>query len=219
MDSDAMHIELEEMKTRQELVTDAIRAAILRGRFRPGDRLDQTDLAVELHVSRSPVREALRILTAEGLVTHYRHRGTVVTERTVDELKELLFIRQLLEAAATRRAVTHMTPERLRKLEQIITEAEQSTNMERVLILNNEFHTTIYLAYDQKYLIDEIQKMRNKVAPYNRLYLDGPGQKAQAWADHRAIYEACAAGDADRAAEESSRHLERVFAGIISAIG
>lgn len=219
MDTALMHISPDDMKTRQELVTDAIRAAILRGRFRPGDRLDQTDLADELKVSRSPVREALRILTAEDLVTHYRHRGTVVTERTVDELKELLFIRQLLEGAATKRAVAHMTNDHLRKLEQILDEAEHADNMERVLVLNNEFHTSIYSAYDQRYLMDEIQKMRNKVAPYNRLYLDGPGQKASAWADHRRIYEACAARDADHAAEETCRHLERVFDGIINSLG
>ena len=213
------HFSLDDMKTRQELVTDAIRMAILKGRFRPGDRLDQTDLANELHVSRSPVREALRILTAEDLVTHYRHKGTVVTERTEHELRELLFIRQLLEGAATKRAVAHMTDERIVILKQIIDEAEHSNDMERVLALNNEFHSTIYTAYDQRYLIDEIQKMRNKVAPYNRLYLDGPGQKAQAWSDHRRIYEACVAHDAELAAEETLRHLERVFDGIIASLG
>lgn len=219
LNMNSAHFTLDDMKTRQELVTDAIRMAILKGRFRPGDRLDQTDLAEELRVSRSPVREALRILTAEDLVTHYRHKGTVVTERTISELKELLFIRQLLESAATKRAVAHMTDERLAMLKAIIDEAEHSDNMERVLALNNEFHTTIYNAYDQRYLIDAIQQMRNKVAPYNRLYLDGPGQKAQAWSDHHRIYEACAAHDADAAAEETCRHLERVFDGIIASLG
>lgn len=213
-----MHISSGDMKTRQELVTDAIRAAILRGRFRPGDRLDQTDLAEELNVSRSPVREALRVLTAEDLVTHYPHRGTVVTERTVDELKELLFVRQLLEGAAARRAVPHMTPERLAELMNIIEEAEASPNMERVLALNNEFHTTVYGAFEQSYLLAEIQKIRNKIAPYNRLYLDNPGQKAAAWSDHRRIYEACAAGDVERAVTETANHLARVFDGIIASL-
>ncbi|MCU0465419.1 MAG: GntR family transcriptional regulator [Anaerolineae bacterium] len=196
-----MHISSGDMKTRQELVTDAIRAAILRGRFRPGDRLDQTDLAEELNVSRSPVREALRILTAEDLVTH-----------------ELLFVRQLLEGAAARRAVPHITPERLAKLMTIIKEAEASADMERVLALNNEFHTTVYSAFEQPYLLDEIQKIRNKIAPYNRLYLDSPGQKAAAWADHRRIYEACAAGDVERAVAETANHLARVFDGIIASL-
>lgn len=219
MDTTAsIKLQLDSVKTRQELVTDAIRGAILRGRFRPGDRLDQTELADEMNVSRSPVREALRILTAEDLVTHYRHRGTVVTERTSEELRELLFMRKLLEGAAARRAITLMTEERIRRLKAVIDEAHAAEDMERVLELNNIFHATIYEAYPQPYLIAEIQKLRNKIAPYNRLYLDGPGQKAAAWADHQRIYEACVAQDADAIADETCRHLDNVFAGIISSM-
>jgi DNA-binding GntR family transcriptional regulator len=215
---DTLQIDGYSMKTRQELVTDAIRHAILRGRFRPGDRLDQTELANELNVSRSPVREALRILTAEDLVTHYPHRGTVVTERTADELRELCFIRKLLESAAARRAVPHITDDTLKQLEAIINDAETSDDIQRVLVLNNTFHTTIYRAYPQPLLIQEIQKMRNKVAPYNRLYLDKPGHKQAAWDDHRRIYEACCSRDGERAAAETNRHIDRVFDAIIAML-
>ena len=219
MSNQNMKLRLGDMKTRQELVTDAIREAILRGRFHPGDRLDQSELANELEVSRSPVREALRILTAEDLVTHYRHRGTVVTERTVDELKELLFMRKLLEGAAARRAATAITDKQLAHLEDIISKARNSNDTQRVLALNNDFHTTIYLAYPQPFLVEEIQKMRNRIAPYNRLYLDGPNQKSRAWEDHQRIYEACRAKDPDRAEQETCRHLERVYDGIIGQLG
>ncbi len=64
----------------------------------------------------------------------------------------------------------------------------------------------------------EIQKMRNKIAPYNRLYLDGPGQKAAAWADHRRIYEACCAGDPDVVVQETERHLDRVSQAIMAEV-
>lgn len=217
MGTQTLKIDQDSMKTRQELVTEAIRAAILSGRFRPGDKLDQTDLAKELNVSRSPVREALRILTAEDLLTHYRHRGTTVTERSIQELQELLLIRKLLEGTAAQRAAEHMTDERLQTLENVIQEAEACQDMQRVLVLNNIFHTQIYEAYEQPYLISEIQKMRNKVAPYNRLYLDGKGLKKAAWEDHRRIYEACLARDGHRAHDETHSHLDRVFQGFISA--
>jgi len=218
MDATSLKLNQNSMKTRQELGTDAIRAAILRGRFRPGERLDQTDLAEEFEVSRSPVREALRILTAEELVTHFRHRGTVVTERSADELRELLFMRKLLEGAAASRAVSAMTDATLGRLGDIISEAESSSDTQRVLGLNNTFHATIYSAYEQPHLMDEIQKLRNKVAPYNRLYLDTPGHKTNAWADHRRIYEACLARDPERAAEETRRHLDNVFDGILESV-
>lgn len=205
------------LKTREEVVTDAIRHAILRGRFRPGDKLNQEDLAEELGVSRSPVREALRTLAAEELVTSYPHRGVVVTERSLSELQELLFIRILLEGSAARRAAPRMDETRLARLNAIIIEAEQSKDTEHVLGLNNVFHTTIYEAIEQPLMIDLIQKLRNKVAPYNRVYLDMVGQKERAWQDHRRIYEACVARNGEQAELETQRHLEQVFEAIAQA--
>jgi DNA-binding GntR family transcriptional regulator len=218
MEKMGLTINSEGMKTREELVTDAIRAAILRGQFRPGDKLDQQELADSLGVSRSPVREALRTLVAEDLATHYPHRGTVVKERSLAELEEILSIRMMLEGVAARRAAPHMDEGRLVQLADIIAEAEASADMERVLILNNLFHTTLYLAYAQPYMIDLIQKLRNKVAPYNRLYLDFGGNKKLAWEEHRRIYEACLQRDGDRAEQETRHHLEQVFLGMTHAV-
>lgn len=209
-----LSIHSDSLKTREEVVTDAIRFAILRGRFRPGDKLNQEDLAEELGVSRSPVREALRTLAAEELVTSYPHRGVVVTERSAVELQELLLIRTLLEGAAARRAAPFVDENRLARLDAIILEAQSSTDIEHVLGLNNVFHSTIYEAVEQPLMIDLIQKLRNKIAPYNRVYLDMAGQKERAWNDHRRIYEACAARDGERAEAETKRHLEQVFKAI-----
>ena len=206
------------LKTREELVTDAIRQAILRGQFRPGDKLDQQDLANELGVGRSPIREALRTLGAEELVTHFPHRGAMVTERSVNELQELLFIRTTLEGAAARRAAECMGDDRLEALQAILAEADQTDDLQRILELNNLFHATIYAAYEQPYLVELIQSLRNKVAPYNRLYLDLDYTREQAWEDHRRIYEACVARDGAGAERETCRHLEQVFEGISRSI-
>jgi DNA-binding GntR family transcriptional regulator len=219
MNSTKLNISPDGLKTRQELVTDAIRLAILTGRFRPGDKLDQTELADELHVSRSPVREALRTLAAEELITHTPHRGAVVTERSLDELKELLFIRSLLEGAAAKRAAGHMDEPRLNRLEQIVNEADESNDVEHVLALNNQFHTTIYQAVEQPMIIDLIQSMRNKVAPYNRIFLDMEGTKDAAWLAHRRILAACRDRDGDRAEQETRRHLAEVFDSIVTGLG
>lgn len=218
MSSGLLPIHSNHLKTREEVVTDSIRHAILRGRFRPGDKLNQEDLAEELGVSRSPVREALRTLAAEELVTSYPHRGVVVTERSTSELRELLVIRMILEGTAAHRAAPYMDEERLTRLDAVIVEAEQSQDTEHVLGLNNVFHTTIYEAIEQPLMIDLIQKLRNKVAPYNRVYLDMVGQKERAWADHRRIYEACVARDGEQARMETERHLEQVFDAIVQAM-
>ena len=110
------------------------------------------------------------------------------------ELQELLFIRKLLEGSAARRAVPCMTQEHFSQLEAILNEADQTDDLKRLLVLNNQFHATIYGAFNQPYLTSMIQQLRNKVAPYNRLYLDLGYTKDDAWKDHRRIYEACVAG-------------------------
>lgn len=205
-------------KTREEIVTDAIREAILRGQFRPGDKLDQQELADKLGVSRSPIREALRTLVAEDLAIHYPHRGTVVRERTMDELHELLFVRKLLEGAAAKRAAPQIDDNRLKQLEAMIDEAEHSTDLERILTLNNTFHITLYSAYEQPQMVSLIQSLRNKIAPYNRLYVEQVERKRTAWQEHRRIYEACCHRDGDLAEYEVQQHLEHVFQGIIIAL-
>ncbi len=208
---------LNNLKTREEMVADAIRQAILTGQFSPGEKLDQQDLADQLGVSRSPIREALRTLAAEELVTNMAHRGVTVTERTTAELEELLFMRMMLEGAAARRGAESMSAERLNRLEKIVQAGESSSDTQELLKLNNDFHNTIYEAFTQPVMMAHIQQLRNKIAPYNRVYLEQKGRKEEAWAGHRRIYEACARGDGTTAEAETRSHLEQVFEGIIQA--
>jgi DNA-binding GntR family transcriptional regulator len=206
------------MKTREELVADQIREAILRGYFKPGEKLDQQEIAEQLNVSRSPVREALRTLAAEELITLSPYRGAVVTELSREELAELHFLRTLLEGAAARRAVPHLRPEHLARMKTILEEADRTSDYEKILILNNEFHRIIYSAKPQPRLLSMIQNLRNIMAPYIRLYLDVPGRQAIAWADHRRIYDACSKRDAELAERETQKHLQQVFEGIMLSI-
>lgn len=205
------------LKTREDLVADALRMAILRGTFKPGEKLDQQQISSDLGVSRSPVREALRTLAAEGLVTIIPNRGAIVTKRSIEELDELQFIRRMLEGTAARRAAFRMEDQRLESLAEILDLADRTNDLEEILALNNRFHTTIYNAYSQPILMDHIQQLRNKVAPYNRVYLESAGNKEVAWAGHRRIYEACIQRDGELAEKETNEHLEQVFLGIVEA--
>jgi DNA-binding GntR family transcriptional regulator len=205
------------LKTREDLVADAIRTSILRGTFRPGAKLDQQQIADELNVSRSPVREALRTLGAEGLVTIIPNRSAVVTERSLQELEELYFIRVVLEGAAVERAAPKMVEGTLKELASILEQADDTYDLEELLILNNDFHIRTYSAFQQPILLNYIQQLRNMVAPYNRLYLDLVGSKEAAWADHRRIYEACVRRDGKAARSETQNHLEQVFRRIVES--
>jgi DNA-binding GntR family transcriptional regulator len=119
-----------------------------------------------------------------------------------------------LEGAAARRAVPRIDDQRLESLEAIFERADRTSDVEEILTLNNAFHGTIYAAYPQPVLMSHIQQMRNKVAAYNRAYLEAAGSKEIAWAGHRRIYEACLRRDGDAAEAETHRHLEEVFQGI-----
>lgn len=210
-------IDSDALKTREELVADAIRLSILRGAFSPGEKLDQQQLAKQLGVSRSPVREALRTLSAEGLVTTIPNRSAVVTERTLQELEELYFIRGVLEGVAVERSAPHMDDQILDQMANILDKADALDDLEELLFLNNEFHIAAYSAVDQPFFMNYIQQLRNMVAPYNRLFLDQVGSKDLAWADHRRIYEACLKRDGALAKTEVEKHLEQVFHRIVEA--
>ncbi|HSG18564.1 MAG TPA: GntR family transcriptional regulator [Anaerolineae bacterium] len=192
-----------------------MRTAILRGTFKPGEKLDQQQISADLGVSPSPVRQALRTLAAEGLVTIIPNRGATVTERSIEELEELQFIRRMLEGAAARRGAPRMDDSRLESLAAILDKAEKTSDFEEILALNNEFHAAIYSAFPQPTLMRHIQQLRNRVAPYNRVYLESAGSKEVALAGHRRIYEACIRRDGKQAEEETSKHLEQVFLGTV----
>lgn len=168
-------------------------------------------------MGRTPIREALLTLAAEDMVAIMTNRGAVVTERSIEELDELQFIRTLLEGAAARCGAPRMDDLRLERLATILKKADKTNDIEEIFALNKSFHGTIYSAFPQPTLMRHIRQQRNKVTPYNRVYLEGAGNKEAAWAGHRRIYEACLRRDGKQAEEETINHLEQVFQGIVAA--
>lgn len=209
-----MITKINSLQTRKDLVASAIRDSILRGRFKPGEKLDQQQIGDELRVSRSPVREALRALDAEGLITLIPNRGAVVTERSLPELKELFFTRSLIEGIAIERSAPKMDEPILWKLEGILDAADRTDDYGELLGLNNEFHLLTYSKHEQPFLIDTIQQLRNMAAPYNRLYLNSIGSREAAWEDHRRIFNACVRKDGEQARIELEKHLNSVISKI-----
>ena len=205
------------LQTRKDLVATSIRDSILRGRFRPGEKLDQQLIADELSVSRSPVREALRALDAEGLITLIPNRGAIVTERSMADLEELYFTRGVIEGMAIQRSAPLMDEKTLWQLDGIFESAERTNDYGELLALNNDFHMLTYSTYDQPFIIDYVQQLRDLAAPYNRLYLDSAGSVQAAWKDHRRIYEACKKRDGNLAKKAVERHLEKVIRKIMKS--
>ncbi len=201
----------EVLKTRDGYVADNLREAILRGQLKPGQRLDQNEIAEILNVSRSPVREALRTLAAEGLVTVYPHRSAMVAELSLEEFEEISQIRVALEGMAARVAAPNMDEDRIAILKNTLDQLAETTDPDRWVELNRHFHHTIYRAVNRPRLLSLIQNLRNTMAPYIRQYIRLDEHKDVARIGHERILEACIHQDGKRAQKETEIHLTMVY--------
>ncbi|PWH13731.1 MAG: GntR family transcriptional regulator [Anaerolineae bacterium] len=146
----------------RNLVADQLRAAILEGRYRPGEWLRQERLAQELNVSQMPVREALKELAAEGLIEHVPYRGVRVIEFSAEDIEDLYAHRAFLEGRAAAYAAQRITAPELAEIEQIMRSMEQNAAPEKVTIyrqLNRQFHQAIFNASRRDYLIRALSQM------------------------------------------------------------
>jgi len=197
-------------QTREEFVANRLREAILRGDLAPGERLDESALAVALGVSRTPIRSALRVLAAESLVDLHPHRGAIVSELSPDELNEVYLVRMILESTAARLAAPKMDDERIAALEALIQELERTTDPDQWLALNNQFHATIYQAANRPRMISIIEYVRNISTPYIRQFIELREHMDSSRDDHRRLLEACKKRDGQLAELELRKHLQDV---------
>ncbi len=206
-------------RTLQELVTDRIREAILRGWLKPGERLDQAEIAERFQVSRMPVREALRTLEAEGLVKFYPHRGVEVCELSPEEIEEIYQIRIALEGMAVQIAASRFTEEADRRLSALLQEMEEvADDPPTWTTLNYRFHKELYAISGRARLCGIIESLRNTVQPYVARDVSHPARARAAMQEHREILEACRAGDARRAAELVAQHLKHVCDSLVASL-
>jgi len=203
------------LQTREEFVTEKLREAILRGHLKPGQRLDQNEIAEALHVSRSPVRDALRTLAVEGLVEVYPHRGAVVAEISPEELEEIYFIRGILEGMAAHLAAPKMDEDRIAVLRDICEKMDKTSDLDQWLELNRRFHHTIYQAAGRPRLLSIIENLRNTSAPYIRQFIATVDHRESARTNHREILEACIDRDGARARQITEEHLKAVCEGAL----
>ncbi|MFW5745355.1 MAG: GntR family transcriptional regulator [Spirochaetota bacterium] len=193
-----------------EIAVASIRQAITSGVLGPGDEIDEDAIAGYLNLSRMPVRQAMTILESEGLVRKPYRRRVRVRELTREEIVEIYHMRAALEALAAERAVARMTPDRLGEIESLLAEIEATgDDLERFSKANLRFHLAIYDASGWAYLVDEIRRLRNKVAAYIVMSHPFVSHLPEISGDHRDIFAACASGDVARAKEQTGAHVLR----------
>lgn len=194
-----------------EYVYRRVRNAILDAELAPGETMSQVALAEELGVSRTPLREALRMLQGEGLIEARANRRVRVAPMSADDLEQLAALRVTLEAQALRLSVPRMTPEHLARLEGAIAEmahyAEQR-DMRRWLVPHAEYHRGLTDLAGERFA-SLLAQLFDHAERYRRLHI-GHGPSAWATADHREILDAVKAGDGPLAASMLAQHLSRV---------
>lgn len=195
---------------------EALREDILNNKYRPGQRLSEEHIARQYEVSRTPVREALKRLHAEGLVEITPHRGAVVRDPSGEELAELCTVRDVLEGLAGRLAARSISKVELYTLEQLLADMRRAVDESRIdelVELNNQFHETIWIATRNRFLAQQLRQLRQIISRMQASTLTFPGRKEEAHQEHEALYRAIAAGDpdeAERLAQEHFRHAEAI---------
>jgi DNA-binding GntR family transcriptional regulator len=191
--------------TAQDLVLSALREAILSGVLEPGARLRQEELADLFGTSRIPVREALRALEYEGLVSSEPHRGFTVTALDADDVEEVYDLRILLESHALRLALPLLTDEDLADVEQLYLEMTNATDPDAELAARERFYIRLYSVTGRPRLVGLIVRLRQEVARALRW-----PTLQHAPAIHEHFFDAIRDGDTERAVAQLSGHYRRV---------
>jgi DNA-binding GntR family transcriptional regulator len=192
-----------------EVVTERIRGRILDGTLKPGERLVEDRLSTELGVSRVPVREALRGLSAEGLVTLLPRRGATVVEVTPESVAELVEVRALLEGLNARLAAQRHDPEIVTQLKETLArgnEAAKTGTAEELARLNAEFHERLAEASRNSVLSDVMRSLRERTSI--AFAINGRSRAREDWEEHAGVLAAVIAGDAELAALLATRHVQ-----------
>lgn len=190
-----------------ELVADVLREAITTGVLRANQPLPQDEIATQLRVSHIPVREALRQLQSEGLVTYQANRGATVTSHSAEEIREIYEIRAILETAAIRSATPLLDAGQLNRAEAALDAAEAAIDGPTWGSLDVDFHKLIYNLDGRPRLRELIEGLLRRVDRYWLSHGLMLKHRAEFESEHRALLEAMRGRNADRAAELLERHL------------
>lgn len=193
-----------------DLVHDQLRGAILRGEFAPGEELQQVPLAEQLGVSRTPLREAFRLLQREGLLEASPNRSYRVTAFSAEDLEELYVTFLPLQALAIRLTIPRMTSEDIATMHGDLAQMDHYASMHDVEAWerpHTDFHRRL-VQHAGRRVVELLDQLNDHAGRYRRVYLEGTSYGFGAAAgEHREILEACRDGESDLAASRLARHL------------
>ncbi len=205
-------IKLDSYQPLREVVCETLRDAIRKGVLAPGERLMEIQLAEELGVSRTPVREAIRKLELEGYVIMMPRRGTYVANLSIRDVNEVFEIRTSLDSLASGLAAERITDEELEHLQRLLVsigEYIEEGDMDKIVETDMEFHDLLYQASRNSRLVGIIFNLREQLTRFRSTSMSYPGRLKATHEEHCRIVEAIAKGDVKEAQAASEYHMEQ----------
>lgn len=197
-------------RTTADLLREALADRIVHGFMRPGEPLNETDIAAEFGVSRTPVREALRQLEVIGLAASRPHRGAIVSNPTDAELDEAFFVMAELEALCAKLCATAMSPadkDALVALHEAGAVYVQDAATDGFRLHNERFHNALYDGAGNAFLEDITRGVRQRVAPFRKMQFELERRIDQSQREHARVVQKILDGDGDGAATQMRVHI------------
>lgn len=198
------------MSKLSESLREAVEEEVATGKLAPGTHLDEIELARRFGVSRTPVREALRLLAGEGVVEIRPRRGTVVARVTPQRLVEMFEVMAELEAMCARLAARRMTESELQALDAAHAQCSAAAvvrDPDAYFYANETFHQALYRAAHNGFLCDQAHALQRKLRPYRRLQLRVRNRIQRSFDEHQCVLDALRAGDGAAAVAAIRSHV------------
>ncbi len=205
-------------RTAADQAADVIRDRILSGHLAAGSPLRQEQLAAELGISRIPLREALKQLEAEGLVTITSHKGATVAELSIAEIDELFQLRLRLETWVLELAVPKLTAADFAALDALIAEQQAPDNLARWGDLNWHFHEVMYRPANRAVTLKMLKRIHDNIDRYLRFEISSSNGRARALREHQALLAHCRAGDVGKAVALLDAHIQQTADSLIAKL-
>lgn len=192
-------------------IANSLKEEILTGKYPPGIRIRQEDIAEQFGASRSPVREALRILEADGLINLVAHTGAWISHLSLAECEEMYQLRERIEPLLLRLSIPHITDSLITELQDLVVQMESTTDVEIFLKLDRQFHLLTYSKAETVLVGEMVNRLWNTTQHYRRAYSQMLVASAfkPAHYEHHLLLAAIEKGDADDAERILFGHIRR----------
>ena len=209
-----LNFDIQSHRPLREIVYEELRNLILTGKIKPGTRMMEIELAEDMGVSRTPIREAIRKLEKEGLVVIEPRKGAYASEVSVKDMEDILEVRANLEGLAAYLAAERMTESEKKALEEIKDKFRQAViegNMAEMIANDTKFHHMIVESSRNNHLIHMVEQLQELVLRFRYIYYKDFKRAEDMIPEHKRIYDEIANGNGANARYEAFNHIDKLM--------